>query len=75
MSDHLKRQMATEAIHAGEIHDSSGAHIAPIYQTSTFTFSGMSAVEEWADGQTGGTSEAYIYSRGGNPARTANSLG
>jgi methionine-gamma-lyase len=59
--------MATEAIHAGEIHDPSGAHIAPIYQTSTFTFDGMSAVEEWAEGDTGG----YIYSRGGNPARTA----
>ncbi|MEA2000817.1 MAG: PLP-dependent aspartate aminotransferase family protein, partial [Actinomycetota bacterium] len=67
MSDELTRQMATEAIHAGEIHDPSGAHIAPIYQTSTFTFDGMSAVEEWAGGDTG----AYIYSRGGNPARTA----
>jgi len=67
MSDERRRQMATEAIHAGEIHDPSGAHIAPIYQTSTFTFDGMSAVEEWAEGETG----AYIYSRGGNPARTA----
>ena len=67
MSDERRRQMATEAIHAGEIHDPSGAHIAPIYQTSTFTFDGMSAVEEWAEGETG----AYIYSRGGNPARSA----
>jgi O-acetylhomoserine/O-acetylserine sulfhydrylase-like pyridoxal-dependent enzyme len=37
--------MATEAIHAGEIHDSLGAHIAPIYQSSTYTFDNMAAVE------------------------------
>ncbi len=61
------RSMATEAIHAGEIHDSSGAHIAPIYQTSTYTFDGMKGVEAFADGE----SDAYIYARGGNPARTA----
>jgi methionine-gamma-lyase len=61
------RSMATEAIHAGEIHDPSGAHIAPIYQSSTYTFDGMSAVEEWGDG----ANDAYIYARGGNPARTA----
>ncbi|MEN8237973.1 MAG: PLP-dependent aspartate aminotransferase family protein, partial [Actinomycetota bacterium] len=59
--------MATEAIHAGEIHDSSGAHIAPIYQSSTYVFDGMEDVEAWGDG----TSDAYIYARGGNPARTA----
>ncbi len=35
--------MATEAIHAGEIHDALGAHTAPIYQTSTFTFESMDA--------------------------------
>ncbi|MCP4964329.1 MAG: PLP-dependent transferase [bacterium] len=61
------QQMATQAIHAGEIHDSSGSHIAPIYQTSTFTFADMASVEAWAEGET----DAYIYSRGGNPARTA----
>jgi methionine-gamma-lyase len=59
--------MATAAIHAGEIHDASGAHIAPIFQTSTFTFDDMGAVESWAAGDT----DAYIYSRGGNPARRA----
>lgn len=59
--------MTTEAIHAGEIHDSSGVHIAPIYQSSTFTFDGMDAVEEWVADQ----SDAYVYARGGNPARTA----
>ncbi len=59
--------MATEAIHAGEIHDSSGVHIAPIYQSSTFTFDGMDAVEQWVAGE----SDVYVYARGGNPARTA----
>jgi|TARA_B100002003_G_scaffold50052_1_gene45119 methionine-gamma-lyase len=59
--------MATEAIHAGEVHDASGAHIAPIYQTSTFTFPDMAAVEARAAGE----SNSYMYSRGGNPGRTA----
>jgi len=59
--------MATEAIHAGEIHDSSGAHIAPIYQSSTFTFDDMGAVGAKAAGE----SDAYVYARSGNPARTA----
>jgi len=67
MSDELRRRMETEAIHAGEIHDAFGAHIAPIYQTSTYTFENMQAIEDWAAGET----EAYIYARGGNPARTA----
>lgn len=67
MDDKLRRRIETEAIHAGEIHDPSGAHIAPIYQTSTYTFENMQAVEDWAAGET----QAYIYARGGNPARTA----
>ncbi|MDJ0924945.1 MAG: aminotransferase class I/II-fold pyridoxal phosphate-dependent enzyme [Acidimicrobiia bacterium] len=67
MADDRQHGFATEAIHAGEIHDATGAHIAPIYQTSTFTFADMEAVEDWADGKT----EAYIYSRGGNPGRKA----
>ena len=67
MHDHERLTMATEAIHAGEIHDPSGAHVAPIYQTSTFTFDDMSAVEAMGTGE----SDAYIYSRGGNPSRRA----
>ena len=64
---HRVRGMATRAIHAGEIHDSSGAHVAPIYQTSTFTFPDMNAVEDWNAGET----PAFIYSRAGNPSRAA----
>jgi len=67
MTDTRHRSMATAAIHAGEIHDSSGAHIAPIYQSSTYTFEDMAAVEARGDG----TSDAYMYARGGNPARAA----
>jgi len=59
--------MATEAIHAGEIHDASGSHVAPIYQTSTFTFDGMDAVEKMNADE----SDAYMYGRGGAPLRTA----
>jgi len=59
--------MATAAIHAGEMHDASGAHIAPIYQTSTFTFEDMEAVEAFTRGE----SEAYVYTRPGNPSRSA----
>jgi len=62
-----RRAMETEAIHAGEMHDASGAHIAPIHQTSTFTFENLKAVTDWASGDT----DAYIYSRGGNPSRQA----
>ena len=69
MSDELRRRIETEAIHAGEIHDAFGAHIAPIYQTSTYTFENMQAIEEWAAGETA----AYIYARGGNPAWPTNS--
>jgi methionine-gamma-lyase len=67
LGSHKPRHLATEAIHAGELHDASGAHIAPIYQTSTFTFRDMDAVESWAAGD----ADSYIYSRGGNPARRA----
>ncbi len=67
MGGELRRRIETEAIHAGEIPDAFGAHIAPIYQTSTYTFENMKAIEEWAAGKR----EAYIYARGGNPARTA----
>ena len=60
-------QMMTSAIHAGELHDAQGAHVAPIYQTSTFTFADMEAVNRYADGE----DDSYIYTRGGNPGRKA----
>jgi O-acetylhomoserine/O-acetylserine sulfhydrylase-like pyridoxal-dependent enzyme len=45
------QQFATAAIHAGEIHDAQGAHIAPIYQTSTYTFKDMAAVKAYKNGE------------------------
>jgi len=57
----------SQAIHAGEIHDPSGAHIAPIHQTSTFTFKDMDTVARWGAGEV----EGDIYTRVGNPTRRA----
>ena len=62
-----KHQLATQAVHAGEPHDPSGAHVAPIHQTSTFTFADAAAVESYGNGETAG----YMYSRGSNPTRQA----
>ena len=60
-----KQQLATVAIHAGEMHNDKGAHLAPIYQSSTFTFPDLAAVEAYA----GGEADAYIYGRGAHPNR------
>jgi len=60
-----QRQMATTAIHAGEILGEQGAHVAPIYQSSTFAFPDMAAVELQAEGET----EGYMYGRGAHPNR------
>ena len=67
MSKSQYQKIATAAIHAGEIHDAQGAHIAPIYQTSTFIFKDMAAVEAYRDG----TADGHIYSRGSHPNRAA----
>ena len=57
----------TAAIHAGELTDSHGAHIGPIYQTSTFSFPNMQAVDEVVNGEKPG----YVYGRSANPTRGA----
>ncbi|MCP5097157.1 MAG: PLP-dependent transferase [Chloroflexi bacterium] len=67
MTQSIYEQFMTDAIHAGEIHDAQGSHVAPIYQTSTFTFANMEAVQKYAAGE----DDSYIYSRGGNPGRKA----
>jgi methionine-gamma-lyase len=58
---------ATQAIHAGEIHDPSGAHIAPIYQTSTFVFDDTQAVDDYVAGRKDG----FMYARSRHPGRRA----
>ena len=62
-----KCQLATEAVHAGEMHDPSGAHVAPIHQTSTYVFENSAAIESWGSGESG----AYVYSRVDNPNRAS----
>jgi methionine-gamma-lyase len=56
----------TLAIHAGEgvRHGVAGPVSAPIWRTSTFTFSSTAEMKRWAEGK----SKAYIYTRYGNPS-------
>ena len=71
MADNKERdwnlKMSTEAIHAGEMHDPSGAHIDPVHMTSTYVFEDVDAIGSWARGE----NEAHVYSRVGNPNRKA----
>jgi cystathionine gamma-lyase len=56
----LAMEFATRAIHAGQPADpATGATIFPIYQTSTYTQSGL------------GDNKGFEYSRSGNPTRAA----
>jgi methionine-gamma-lyase len=53
----------TRAVHAGHHKDSTGAHINPIYQTSTFGYGTFERGARLFSGEESG----YIYSRIGNP--------
>lgn len=54
------------AIHSGKIKESNGAHVTPIYASSTYIF------EDADQGMRrfSGEEEGYIYSRWGNPTMT-----
>ena len=55
---------ATRAIHGGESkHGVNGPVATPIVRSSTFTFANTEEMKRWAEGK----SEAYIYTRYGNP--------
>jgi len=55
---------ATLAIHAGEERFHVGASVGvPIARTSNFTFASTAEMKRWAEGK----SQAYIYTRYGNP--------
>jgi methionine-gamma-lyase len=54
------------AVHAGHQPDSNGAHVTPIYATSTFVFD----TAEQGMRRFSGEEEGYIYSRFGNPTVT-----
>lgn len=57
---------ATHAIHHGEGADPLGAHVAPIYQTSTFAVDAVDDFKAVAQGERPG----YLYTRVGNPTVT-----
>lgn len=62
------KDLATIAIHNSEIHDKqSKAHIAPIYQTSTFIFENFQSIQDYQEGNT----NAHMYTRGSHPSRKA----
>jgi len=57
----------TRAIHAGQKPDpTTGAHVTPIYQTSTFVFKDVDQGARRFAGEEAG----YIYTRLGNPTQT-----
>ena len=60
----LDRHPETDLMHYGEDRASHhGAAVPPLYQTSTFTFEDWDAIDAAFDDRT----NAYIYSRAGNP--------
>ena len=58
------RSFSTKAVHAGEKRDpSTGAVVAPIYETSVFAFSSTKGLIDVMSEKT----EGYTYTRYGNP--------
>jgi len=57
----------TKCLHEGDEHNEVGAHVNPIYQTSTFVFKNAEQGAARFSGKEGG----YIYTRLGNPTNTA----
>jgi len=55
--------MGTLAVHVGEGQDPLHAHVAPIYQTSTFSFPDVATGAALFAGER----EGYVYTRVGNP--------
>jgi methionine-gamma-lyase len=66
-----KRDISTVAVHAGApaVRDPYGAHVAPLYQTSTFVFESAEAGRLGFAGEAGGAS--HLYTRLGNPTMDA----
>ena len=67
MEDEGQLGIPSEAVHAGEMHDPSGAHIDPIHMTSTYVFEDSEAIRAWGAGEV----DARVYSRVGHPNREA----
>ena len=62
-----KKSFATRAVQVGEIDRETGAHITPLYQTSTFAYGSFDRGERLFAGEEDG----YVYSRIGNPTTRA----
>ena len=58
-----KKSFATRAVQVGEVDPRTGAHITPLYQTSTFAYGSFDRGERLFAGDEDG----YVYSRIGNP--------
>jgi len=58
-----KKRFATRAVHSDRPDPVTGAHLTPIYQTSTFAYGSF----ERGAALFAGDEEGYIYSRIGNP--------
>lgn len=63
----IYRKSFTDVVHAGAlpVRDPYGAHVAPLYQTSTFSFESTEAGRRAFAGEEGGAS--HVYTRLGNP--------
>ncbi|MCL4879172.1 MAG: PLP-dependent aspartate aminotransferase family protein [Anaerolineae bacterium] len=59
--------LQTTAIHAGDLHEDTHAHVMPIYQTSTFTYDSI----EQGQARWRGEEPGYIYSRVESPNTAA----
>lgn len=62
-----KQEFATRAVQSGAIDPVTGAHITPIYQTSTFAYGSFKRGAQLFNGEEPG----YLYSRIGNPTTRA----
>jgi methionine-gamma-lyase len=62
-----KQGFATRAVQSGAIDPVTGAHITPIYQTSTFAYGSFERGAQLFSGEEDG----YLYSRIGNPTTRA----
>ena len=63
-----KQRFRTRAVHSGARPDPhTGAHVAPIYQTSTFAYGSFGRGERLFGGEEAG----FVYSRIGNPTTRA----
>ncbi|NLT43995.1 MAG: methionine gamma-lyase, partial [Thermotogaceae bacterium] len=63
MDEERKYHFDTMSIHAAEQEDQNQSLNAPIYMTSTFTFTDLQQAEDTFSFKR----RAYVYTRGGNP--------